>query len=211
MLKLKLQYFGPWCKELTHWKRPWCWERLGAEGEEGIRGWDGCMTSLILRTWTWAYSGRWWGTGRPGMLQSMGSWRVRHNWATEQHQNMGAIALKAEWNSCDKDCVACKSPLKICALRPFCIPCSGFTQMRMFRWDTLTISSLELSTQIFSAHKQDSSLPSWLQYFWLKLPFSSDKYFLGSFPSHPSLSLLIYHRAWNSLRGLRGSWGGTVT
>ena len=94
------------------------------------------------------------------VLQCMGSQRVRHNWATEQHQNMGAIALKAEWNSCDKDCVACKSPLKICALRPFCIPCSGFTQMRMFRWDTLTISSLELSTQIFSAHKQDSSLPS---------------------------------------------------
>ena len=30
-----------WCKELTHWKRPWCWERLKAGGEVGDRGWDG--------------------------------------------------------------------------------------------------------------------------------------------------------------------------
>ena len=40
MLKLKLQYFGTQCKELTHWKRPWCWERLKAEGEGDDRGWD---------------------------------------------------------------------------------------------------------------------------------------------------------------------------
>ena len=42
MLKLKLQYFG---KELTHWKRPWCWERLGAGGEGDDREWDGWMAS----------------------------------------------------------------------------------------------------------------------------------------------------------------------
>ena len=40
ILKLKLQYFGHWCKELTHLKRPWCWERLKA-GEGDDRGWDG--------------------------------------------------------------------------------------------------------------------------------------------------------------------------
>ena len=34
-LKLKLQYLATWCEELTHWKRPWCWERLKA-GEEGM-------------------------------------------------------------------------------------------------------------------------------------------------------------------------------
>ena len=38
MLKLKLQYFGHWCEEPTHWKRPWCWERLRAGGEGGNRG-----------------------------------------------------------------------------------------------------------------------------------------------------------------------------
>ena len=73
--------------ELTHWKSPWCWKRLKAEVEEGIRGWDGWMASPLQWTWTWANSRRWWGTGRPGMLQSMGSPRVRHDWETEQLQH----------------------------------------------------------------------------------------------------------------------------
>ena len=42
MLKLKLQYLATLCEELTHWKRPWCWERLRA-AEEGDSGWDGWM------------------------------------------------------------------------------------------------------------------------------------------------------------------------
>ena len=83
MLKLKLQYLATWCKELTHWKRPWCWERLKAGGEGDDRGWDGWMTSPIQWTWVWVSSGSWWWTGRPGILQSMGSQRVRHNRATE--------------------------------------------------------------------------------------------------------------------------------
>ena len=62
-----------WCKELTHWKRPWCWERLKAGGEGDDRGWDGWTASLILWTWVWASSGGWWWKGNPGVLQSMGS------------------------------------------------------------------------------------------------------------------------------------------
>ena len=72
-----------WCKELTHWERPWCWERLSAGGEEDDRGWDGLTASLTQWTWVWVNSGSWWWTGRPGLLQSMGSQRVRHNWTTE--------------------------------------------------------------------------------------------------------------------------------
>ena len=60
-----------WCEELTHWKRPWCWERLKA-GEGDDIGWDGWMASLTQRTWVWVNSGCWWWTGRPGTLQSMG-------------------------------------------------------------------------------------------------------------------------------------------
>ena len=71
-----------WCEELTHLKRPWCWERLKAEGEGDNRG-CGWMASLTQWTWVWVNSGSWWWTGRPGMLQSMGSQRVRHDWATE--------------------------------------------------------------------------------------------------------------------------------
>ena len=74
-----------WCEHLTHWKRPWCWERLKAE-EESKRGWDGWMASLIQWTWAWADSRRWWGTGEPGVLKSMGSQRVGHNLVTEQQQ-----------------------------------------------------------------------------------------------------------------------------
>ena len=72
MLKPKPQYFGHPCEELTHWKRPWCWERLRAGGEGNDRGWDGWMASPTLWTWVWVSSGSWWWAGRPGMLHSMG-------------------------------------------------------------------------------------------------------------------------------------------
>ena len=84
MLKLKLQYFDHLIRKPTHWKRPWCWERLKAGGEWDDRGWDGWMASPTQWTWVWGSSGRWWRTGMPGMLQSMGSQRVRHEWMTEQ-------------------------------------------------------------------------------------------------------------------------------
>ena len=74
-----------WWEELTHWKRPWCWERLKAGGEGVDRGWDGWMASPTRWTWVWASSGSWWWTGRPGVLRSMGSQRVGHDWATELH------------------------------------------------------------------------------------------------------------------------------
>ena len=59
------------CEELTHWKRPWCWEGLGAGGEGADRGWDGWMASLTQWTWVWVNSRSWWWTGRPGVLWFM--------------------------------------------------------------------------------------------------------------------------------------------
>ena len=72
-----------WCGELTYWKRPWCWEGLGAGGEGDDKGWDGLMASLTQWTWVWVNSRSWWWTGRPGMLLFMGSQRVGHDWVTE--------------------------------------------------------------------------------------------------------------------------------
>ena len=46
-----------WYEELTHWKRPWCWEGLGAGGEGDNRGWDGWMASQTRCTWVWVNSG----------------------------------------------------------------------------------------------------------------------------------------------------------
>ena len=60
-----------WCEELTHWKRPWCWERLRMGREEDDRGWDGWMASPTWWTWVWASSRSSWWTGKPGVLQSM--------------------------------------------------------------------------------------------------------------------------------------------
>ena len=70
-------------EEPTHWKRPWCRERLKARGEGDDRGWDGWMASPTQWTWVWVGSGSWWWTGRPGVLQFMGLQRVGHDWATE--------------------------------------------------------------------------------------------------------------------------------
>ena len=96
MLKLKLQYFGPSCEELTHWKRLWCWEGLGAGGEGDDRGWDGWMASRTRWTWVLVNSGSWWWTGRPGVLQFMGLQRVRHDWSTELNDS--------EWLPTIHDC-----------------------------------------------------------------------------------------------------------
>ena len=73
-----------WCKELTHWKRPWCCERLKAGGEGDNREWDGWMASLTQWTWVSVNSRSWWWTRRPGVLQSWGQ-RVGHDWAIKLH------------------------------------------------------------------------------------------------------------------------------
>ena len=83
MLKLKLQYFGHLMWRVDSLKRPWCWEGLRAGGEGDDRGWDGWMALPTRWAWIWVDSGSWWWTGRPGVLQFMGSQRVGHNWATE--------------------------------------------------------------------------------------------------------------------------------
>ena len=75
-----------WCKELTQWKRPWCWKRQKARVEGDDRGWDCRMVSLTQWTDVCTSFGRWWRTGRPGVLPSMRSQRVRYYWATEQGQ-----------------------------------------------------------------------------------------------------------------------------
>ena len=81
-----------WHEELIHWRRPWCWERLKAGGERDNWGLDGWMTSLT-ESWVWANSGRWWRTGKPGVLQSMGVQRVRLNWTATNTCFMLVILL----------------------------------------------------------------------------------------------------------------------
>ena len=75
-----------WCEELTHLERPWCWERLKLGGEGDNRGSDCWMASPTQFAWVWVNSGSWWWTRGPGMLQSMGSQRIRQDWTTEMNR-----------------------------------------------------------------------------------------------------------------------------
>ena len=80
MLKLKLQYFGHLMQRIDSLEKT-----LRLEKTESRK--RGCqrmrLASPIQWTWVWVNAGNWWWTGRPDMLQSMGSQRVGHDWATE--------------------------------------------------------------------------------------------------------------------------------
>ena len=83
MLKLKLQYFDHLMQRADSLEKTLMLGTLKAGGDGDDRGWDGWMASLTQWRWVWASSRSWWWTGRPGVLQSMGLQRVRHDWATE--------------------------------------------------------------------------------------------------------------------------------
>ena len=92
--------------ELTHLKRPWCWERLRAGGEADDRGWDGWLASLTQWTWVWVDAGSWWWTGRSAVLQSVGSHsqtRLRDwtelNWVQQNILSWGSV-IKTVFNCC---------------------------------------------------------------------------------------------------------------
>ena len=86
VLKLKLQDFGYLMWRFSSLEKTLMMERLKAGAEGDDRGRDGWMASLTHWTWVWVSSGRWWRTGKPGMLHSMGSQRVGHDWTTQQEK-----------------------------------------------------------------------------------------------------------------------------
>ena len=83
MLKLKLQYFGHLMWRTPSFKKTLVLGKIEGRRTRGQQRWGGWMASLTPWTWVYVNSGSWWWTGRPGMVQSMGSQRVRHRWATE--------------------------------------------------------------------------------------------------------------------------------
>ena len=91
MLKLKLQYFAYLMRRADSFEKTLVLGKIegrrrrdedrGQKTEN--RGWNGWMASLTQWTWVWVRSGSWWCTGKPGVLQSMRSQRVGHDWVTE--------------------------------------------------------------------------------------------------------------------------------
>ena len=82
-MMLKLRYFGHLMRTVDSLEKTLILGGIGAGGEGDDRGWDGWMASPTPWTWVWVNSGSWWWKGKPGVLQFMGSQRVRHNWATD--------------------------------------------------------------------------------------------------------------------------------
>ena len=86
MLKLKLQCFGHVMWRADSSEKTLMLGKIEGRRRRDDRGWDGWMASPTQWSWVWASSGSWRRTGKPDMLQSMGSQRVRHDWATEPQQ-----------------------------------------------------------------------------------------------------------------------------
>ena len=101
MLKLKHQYCGPWCRELTHWKRPWCSARLKTE-EGDDREWDGSMASPTRWTWVWAGSGSWWWTGKPAVHGITKSRTRLSDWTDWSKDNVHQYVVRKPWSRDDE-------------------------------------------------------------------------------------------------------------
>ena len=101
MLKLELWYFGHLMQRADSLEKTLMLGKIEGRRRRGDRGWDGWMASPSQWTWVWASSGRWWQgrTGKPGVLQSMGSQRVGQDWATEQQPRKRKISSwkKKNW------------------------------------------------------------------------------------------------------------------
>ena len=104
MLKLKLQYFGHLMRRTDSFEKTLMLGKIEGRGEGHNRGWDCWMTSPTQWTWVWVNSGSWWWTGRPGMLQSMGLQRVRHDWVIELNWTEWNTYITAISNNRDKFC-----------------------------------------------------------------------------------------------------------
>ena len=83
MMKLKLQYFVHLMQRTDSLEKTLMLGRLKAGGEEKDRGWDLWVVSPTRWTWVWVSCRSWRWTGKPCVLQSMGSQRFWHDWVTE--------------------------------------------------------------------------------------------------------------------------------
>ena len=122
------------------------WEILKVGGEGDDRGWDGWMASLTQWTWVWASSGRLWRTGKPGVLQSMGLQRVRHNGTTE-HQDCSPPVL-SPWDFPGKNIgVSCHFLLQGIFLIQEFNPCLLISRQILDHWATREAPSLPKQCQ----------------------------------------------------------------
>ena len=137
------------CEELTHLKRPWCWERLRAGGEGDDRRWDGWMASPTQWTWVWVNSGSWWWTGRPGAAvhgvaknwTRLSDWTEMMSLLASQFPIWPKISFQPFTSLGDKFCAqSCPS---LCDPMDYSPPGSsvhGISQARILEWVAISFS-----------------------------------------------------------------------
>ena len=104
MLKLKLQYSGHLMRRVDSLEKTLMLGVIGGRRRRDDRGCDGWMASPTRWTWVWENSGRWWWTGRPGVLRFMGSQRVGHDWATELNRTeLICVRRRTNHEICKRD------------------------------------------------------------------------------------------------------------
>ena len=137
------------CEELTHWKRLWCWEGLGAGGKGDDRGWDGCMASSTRWTWVWVDSGSWCWTRRPGVLWLMGSTKSR-----TRLSDWTELIEIITWFLFFNLSVWCITSINLCILKNPCIPevnptCSWCVIFLMCCWILIARILLRIFASMF--------------------------------------------------------------
>ena len=121
MVKLKLQYFGQLMRRTNLLEKTLMLGKMRVGGEGDDTELDGWMASPTRWSWLWVSSGCWWLTGKSGMLQSMGSQRIRHDWVTELNWKTGrntyVISIYVFF------CVSCDHVLCVCSYMCACVVC----------------------------------------------------------------------------------------
>ena len=92
-VEAELQYFGHLMRRTDTFEKTLMLGKIEGRREGDNRGWDGWMASGTQWTWVWVNAGSWTWTGRPGVLWSMGSQRVGHDWVTELDWMIGLVFL----------------------------------------------------------------------------------------------------------------------
>ena len=131
----ELQYFGHVMQRTDTFEKTLMLGKIEDGSRRGNRGWDGWMALLTRWTWVWVSSASWWWTGEPGVLQSMGSQRVRHDWETELN-----------WLS--------SHVLSLCVC--VCFSCSAMSDFFVIPWTVVHQGPLSVK---FSRQKYWSVLP----------------------------------------------------
>ena len=144
MLKLKLQYFGHLMQRTDSLEKTLMLGRIEGRrwGQQRLRWFDGIMTQW---TWTWANSGRWWRTGKPGVLQSMGSqsWTWLDDWTTRRRSSdpLGTIPLCVatfHWHTPSLTSLRCQAPNQLCDFAGATHLPGHFSYPRLESWTNVT-------------------------------------------------------------------------